>query len=83
MAIIKTHGSKVSNDRVFTAYAIFWRWKGDTKIIPVYKTVNGGFPWFRTKKEAKAFMRTVKPQTPRPQVEWVISDITLVMSFNE
>ncbi len=80
---LRNENMKVSTDRVFKAWAIFWRWKGETKIIPVYKTVNGDFPWFRTKKEAQAFMRTQKPKTSRSKVEWVVSDITLVMSFNQ
>jgi hypothetical protein len=68
------------NDREFKAWAIFWRWKDTGLVVPTYKEIDGGFPWFKTKRAAMDFVRKQKPKGRSTVVEWLVKPVTLAMS---
>ncbi len=72
---------KVSTDRGFKAWAIFWRWKDTGLVVPTYKEIDGVFPWFKTKMAAMDFVRKQKLKGRSTVVEWLVKPVTLTMSF--
>lgn len=67
-------------ERTFTAWTIFAEIDG--KPVPLYKQIDGGFPWFRTRKEAEEFRKERLPASNR----WVVAKVkkvTLTMEWQD
>lgn len=67
-------------ERTFPAWAIFAEIDG--REVPLYKQIDGGFPWFRTRKEAEAFCKERLPASNR-FVKASVRKITLTMEWQD
>lgn len=75
------HSPENDDGRTFPAWAIFATLSNGEE-VPLYKQINGGFPWFRTRKEAEEFRKERLPASNR----WVVAKVkkvTLTMEWQD
>ena len=74
----------MTDSRTYTAWSIFWTWTRTGETMPTYKQIDGGLPWFRTKKQATEFLQSLNPSRKRnAPIKWSVRKVTLTMSWED
>ena len=68
--------------RKFSAWAIFMTWTDTGEEMPAFKEIQGGFPWFKTKREATDYIQQIRNRPNlkcSPIIKWSVRRVTLRM----
>jgi hypothetical protein len=68
--------------REFSAWAIFMTWTDTGEEMPAFKEIQGGFPWFKAKREAMDYIRQIRNRRNlklSPIIKWSVRRVTLRM----